>query len=195
MKLMGGPFILSENEIIAIKTGNIPDKVIEEGDSLNIGSSIHSFYWLSDLYKLHDYEPVAVCKDDRSCLTRVHYHGLVVWQEFTEYKNKPVVYFKSLFHTPVICSVQKITFWEPDNYIDRAVLKGYFIPKILEMRNEDQLNYTVTGYSDKMVKENVPEASKFTWNDLKYFVLIAPVTKLEDLNVGQRLKDNLPSLH
>jgi hypothetical protein len=114
---------------------------------------------------------------------------------FTEYKNKPVVYFKSLFHTPVICSVQKITFWEPDNYIDRAVLKRYFIPKILEMRNEDQLNYTVTGYSDKMVKENVPEASKFTWNDLKYFVLIAPVTKLEDLNVGQRLKDNLPTLH
>ena len=70
----------------------------EEGDSLGIGCTIHSFYWSYDIAvppKKEDYEPVAFCKVDNICLTRVHYRGIVLWQDFTLQNNKPVVYFRN----------------------------------------------------------------------------------------------------
>ncbi|MFZ0511056.1 MAG: hypothetical protein WAM14_05585 [Candidatus Nitrosopolaris sp.] len=68
----------SKNEIILIKEGNIPDKVIDEGDSLGIGCTIHSFYWPFDYnirLKKDDHEPIAFSKVDNTYLTRLHYHG------------------------------------------------------------------------------------------------------------------------
>lgn len=133
MNLEADPSIKSHNEIIAMKTGSNPEKVIDEGDSLNIGSIIHSFYWKWDVYKKHDYEPVAFSKDDKCCLTRLHNHGIVIWQNFTEEHGKPVAYFFSGFHTPIICTKQVIQYLDPDGIFDRLVLHGYFIPTLNEL--------------------------------------------------------------
>ena len=45
------------------------------------------------------------------------------------------------------------------------------------MRSEKQDEYRVTNYSEKIVSEPVPEESRFTWERIEYYVLVAPVPK------------------
>ena len=197
MIFMADQFIPSENEIVAIKEGNIPEKVIDEGDSLSIGCTIHSFYWPYDISvppKKDDYEPVAFCKGDNTCLTRFHYRGIILWQGFTLRRNKPVVYFRNLGHTPLLCSKQQITYATPDNIKDRWILTEYLIRKLQTMRSEKQDEYKITSYSQKLVSEPVPEQSKFTWERIKYYVLVTPVQRIDELKINQLLKDRLLSL-
>ncbi|MFZ0511055.1 MAG: hypothetical protein WAM14_05580 [Candidatus Nitrosopolaris sp.] len=62
------------------------------------------------------------------------------------------------------------------------------------MRGHKQHEYKVTNYSDKLVVESVPEDSKFTWNNIIYFVLVAPVEKIEQLKISDSLKEKLQAL-
>jgi hypothetical protein len=94
----------------------------------------------------------------------------------------------------VLCSSQRITYACPGNIIDRMTIERYFIPKLLRMRSEKQDEYTVTNYSEKLVPESVPEKSRFTWEKIEYYVLVAPVQKIEELKMNELLKERLFSL-
>ncbi len=183
----------SSNEIVAIKSGPEPEKVIDEGDSLGIGADTHSFYWSWELTRPHDYEPVAISGKD-TCLTRLHYHGIVIWQKFARRKGKPIVYFARGFHTPTLCTSQKPTWWEPTDIVDRMVLKGYLIPKINKTRSEMHDQYEVTGYSDKFVDEQVSDSSKFTWNGITYYVIVGSAMSVNKLKVARALKKKLMNI-
>src|SRR3989442_15788343 len=121
----------SNNEIVKIKKGVIPHKVIDEGDTLQVGTKIHSFYWPMDGIHIDDYEPIAVQESDKCCLTRIHYNGIAVWQKYYEKSDKPVAYFRAEFHTPMICTSQKPFLKKmPSDLLARMILSIYFLPKI-----------------------------------------------------------------
>jgi hypothetical protein len=184
----------SDEDIVRIRRGGAsPQRILVEGDSLGIACVTHSFYWPFDWNKIDDYEPLAVCERDRTCLSRVHYRTIVIWQGFTENQGRPVVYFTRLAHTPVICSRQRAAFREPSQAEDRWAIKQ-FLKVLKKMRSEDQGNYTVDAYSDRIVDEDVPTEDRFTWDKINNFILIAPATKIEDLSVSNHLRDELNSI-
>lgn len=184
----------SKNEIVLVKKGSEPEKVIDEGDSLGIGAEVHSFYWRSDVYKEHDYEPIAVSKADNCCLTRFHNNGIVVWKDFFQKEGKPVAYFRKGFHTPVLCTTQKPTWLEPSDILARMLLNGYFIPKIKKTRSDAHDKYDVISYFDKITNEDVPNNSRFTWDRITYYVVVAPTDNLEELDVSPLLKAKLMTI-
>lgn len=167
---------------------------MDEGDSLKIDALIHSFYWRLDVFKEHDYEPVASIKNNKSYLTRLHYHGIVLWQNFTRKDGKPIVYFTPGFHTPTLCNKQTIRWLEPDAYMDKMVLHGYFIPFVMWTKLHNQNKYAVESYSKKFSDKKVPEGSKFYWNKLTYYVTVTEDKKIEDLNISKSLKERLLGL-
>lgn len=188
-----GKSIGSNNkDILRIKIGPSPEKVFDEGDSLDVYAITHSFYWKSDLYKKDDYEPVAVSKNDNCCLTRLHYHGIVIWKGLIKRKGRPVVYFRKGFHTPVVCTRRSyISYVKPTDVLDRLVLTGYLVPKVKSMWARRERRYDTTGYSEKVVNEDVPEDSRFTWNHISYWLLVSSTSKVENLTVSKRLKESL----
>jgi len=78
-----------------------PEKVLEE---IRAGQRIHYFYWRWDLYKKDDYEPVKVHSEKGIVLTRVHWHGLVLWVSPKLDRGKPLVGFAPGVHTPLVVS-------------------------------------------------------------------------------------------
>jgi hypothetical protein len=194
MKLKEDPSTGSNNDITFLKEGEAPENVIDEGDSLCLNFQIHSFYWSSDITQKEDYEPIAYSRTEQCYLSRLHYKGIVLWQDFIETQGKGTASFMRGFHTPIMCTKCKAFWLQPDDAIGNMVLYGYFLPAILK-RSITNTNYEIIGYSDKMIKDYVPTSSKFTWNDISYYVIISHRSKIDDLKVSDTLKNKLWSLH
>ncbi len=63
----------SNNEITLIREGPHPDKIMDEGDTLQINAKIHSFYWNYEGPQKHDYEPIAMVAQENWAISRYHY--------------------------------------------------------------------------------------------------------------------------
>ena len=170
----------SNKEILFIKTGPYPDKVLNEGDTLEIGAQIHSFYWKKEIHKNDDYEPVAILPAKRCGLSRYHFRGLIVWKDYVSINNKPVASFAMGWHTPILCSEHKATYSRPPSFLDNLKLIGYLLPKIRHMGLNIE-KYELRGYNENIVDEKVPVQRRFRWLDLNYYVLVAPEPTLDQL--------------
>ena len=170
----------SNKEITWIKDGPYPDKVLDEGDPLGIDAKTHSFYWNREGTQKDDYEPVAILSSVKCGLSRYHFRGLVIWKDYVTKNDKPITSFTHIWHTPIICSKQNVTWSQPTCFIDRIKLLGYLIPKIKQMAKNSE-SYQQRKYDDKIVEEKVLQKHKFQWSDLTYYVLVAPFDTIEQL--------------
>jgi len=188
---MANQYIPSSDEIVNIKKGSSPSKVIDEGDSLDIDTKVHSFYWPLDGYKKDDYEPVGI--NGKIAFTRFHYHGLCIWEKFSVSEGKPIVTFSPIVHTPILCTQSKPIFRYPSDLKRRIEL--YFLLGILKKNKiNSNLKYELENYSNKLVNEDVPEKSLFTLKDIKYLVLITENKKIEDLDINDIMKEKLEKI-
>lgn len=185
----------SNNEITWIKEGPYPDRVMDEGDTLGIGAKIHSFYWKREALKAHDYEPVAILSKEKCGLARYHYSGLIIWQDYLTKNNKPVTYFAQMWHTPILCSRQCITYSKPSNRVDYIKLLGYLLPRISQ-RTKDTKNYEHKGYKDIITNDAIPSNRKFQWTDLDYYVLVAPFATIDHLprQISRKIKQHISNI-
>jgi hypothetical protein len=185
----------SNNELLAIKdTSETPQKVIVEGDTLSIGTTIHSFYWPFDIVvKRHDYEPVAKYSND-CFLTRYHYRWLVIWYDFLLQDSVPIVEFADYGHTPFLCTEYKPIYVKPIKALDRVYL-AYFLRKMkTALHKKDQKNYRSYEYANKIVDEKVPEKSKFAWDGLQYLIIVSSVKNPLNLPISAEFKAKILDL-
>jgi hypothetical protein len=101
-----------KSEIVNLKISDEkPHKIINEGDNLKLGITIHSFFWPYDGYddKL-DYEPLGHDKKFKYYLSRVHNHGLIIWTNYNEINGKGIVTFFKRYRTPIICNSNEVIF-------------------------------------------------------------------------------------
>ncbi len=171
----------SNKEILLIKDRSpYPDKVMDEGDSLGIGAETHSFYWKKEEIQDHDYEPVAILPAEKCGLSRYHYRGLIVWKDYTTKNDKPIASFARVWHTPLLCSTQSMTYSQPSNDLDRLKFFLYLLPKIHRMKKNVK-KYLGRGYVEKIAGDEVPPEHRLRWSDFDYYVLIAPFSDYKKL--------------
>lgn len=118
------------NEILVInQIGHYPQKVHDEGDSLNLNANIHSFFWdYNGPHKTPDYEPVCVDGKYNVTITRFHNKGLIIWMDYIKKDNKPIVRFFTPFHTPMVCTEFSYHLLkEPTTTEDRLAYYYFFI--------------------------------------------------------------------
>ncbi|MCA9827466.1 MAG: hypothetical protein KC444_03620 [Nitrosopumilus sp.] len=177
-------------EIVKISKGSKPQQVFDEGDSLAIGSKIHSFYWDFDgPKKIDDYEPVGV--KDECGFTRFHYHGLIIWTDFVKEETKPVVSFFTSFHTPVFCTKHNPVSAKPGDIIHRLHWKAFMkLWKILDSKDK----YETEPYSSKLKITEIHSDKKFTLNKAKYLILFTPDGKIDSLPLSDAIKLKLKKI-
>lgn len=167
-------------------------KVIDEGDSLQIGSIIHSFYWDYDGFDSNqdDFEPVALHQPTETCLTRYHYRCLVLWKGNNVTDDQLLISFFPGWHTPLICkSIRPISYVLPRDDMDRAFVL-LFIQYLKTRRVLDLTNYnTPTNYT--LISENVPENRKFKLEGFTSYIIIGTTENIEDINIPDQIRTEI----
>lgn len=183
------------NSKILLKEGDNPEKVINEGDTPQLNTNIHSFYWSNDgPKKQDDYEPIAISSNPQYCMSRVHYRGLVVWKNYISINEKPIASFLPGYHTPLICTDQTVSSPLSSNDKDRAFqwfFLQYLKGKKLDQSIKKRLNQKYKTSTYPLINESIPEQYRFKLEDFTYYVLVAPDVNLESLGLPQKLIDKL----
>jgi hypothetical protein len=165
-------------ELVFIRDNTKPEKVFDEGDSLEMDVDIHRVYWAWDLYKPNDYEPVAVAKDKKFCLTRLHNKGIVLWLNSLIKNGKPVVQFSGRFHTPRMCSNEALHTQKTPVGLDDIAALYYFKKRYSQFAKQALATYNFVGY-DTLIEGQVPDENQFLWKGIEYCDIIGSGNNLD----------------
>jgi len=180
-----------ENEIVLIDKK--PRKVFVEKRGNQV---IHYFYWLWDLYRPFDYEPVKVeeINGDTWVLTRFHWKGLVIFTSPRLINGKPLLSFARGVHTPLVYSSNwlfHIIFCLKELDLEQQLWLTVYInilrnlsKKGLTLNNLEKFK----GYKELLSYDPVPDRYKFRLDTWDYLIIVGkyPLCLLKEIE--ERLK-------
>jgi len=140
-------------------------------------TNTHYFFWLSDGYKLLDYEPIQVreVSGRKILVSRAHYSSLTIWLDPLIINGKPVIRFCDIVHTPICLSRSKIHFGEIRKLagIDKLRLELIVVPFFMEQIDDRLIDpRKISGYSDRIVHGKPPKRFEFKVEDSRSYFAI-----------------------